>query len=199
MNRYPPTKCPWPLQSGPHQRVPNLHWLYLSRRPWLGLKCPVSNRSLTCTECPFPKDPWPVLSVPFQKVPDCPVHRDPPWLLLLPPLAYQSFLQEKHEIASLHQLLEMFYAVFSRMIDRFLKKNCNWLTDLLLADGLDELLLPLVLLLEKLAQVVLRGQEPLSVHQPARDVVRFPNLLANQRTKCITSNKGDFIRRVFVE
>ncbi len=109
--RYPSPKCPWPLQSGPLQRVPNLYWVFLSRRPWLGLKCPVSNRSLTCTECPFTKYPWPVLSVPFQKIPDCAVHRDPPWLLLLPPLAYQSFLQEKKHKGSLHQLFEMFFTL----------------------------------------------------------------------------------------
>ena len=53
-NEYVPDPCPECLL----QKVPNLYWLYLPRRPWLGLKCPVSNSSLTCTECPFPKGPW---------------------------------------------------------------------------------------------------------------------------------------------
>jgi hypothetical protein len=49
--------------------------------------------------------------------------------------------------------------------------------DLLLADGLDELLLPLVFLLEELAQVVLGGEESLpapvkSVQVEVRCVIR---------------------------
>ncbi len=50
--RYLSSKCPWPVQSGPLQKVPNLYCVCTSPEG------PDSNRSLTCTECPFPKGPW---------------------------------------------------------------------------------------------------------------------------------------------